>query len=208
MLRATRVWDGDAAAASRRGPVHRRDRGRAGLPSYTDEPGVDPALSTETLAEVTFEIDNWRWAGVPFALRSGKALGDTRKEIVDHVQGRAAPARAGSPARPAGPSCASASTRARSSWGCASTARATRSRSIRCGCARNFAPGELPPYGEVLSGILDDDPTLSVRADKVEECWRIVTPVLAAWKNNEVPIDEYPAGSAGPTSWTSTPGLD
>ena len=70
----------------------------------------------------------------------------------------------------------------------------------------NFAPGELPPYGEVLSGILGDDPTLSVRADEVEECWRIVTPVLAAWKNNEVPIDEYPVGSAGPTSWTPSAG--
>ena len=46
------------------------------------EDGVDPARNTETLAEVQVDIDNWRWKGVPFILRSGKALGNKRKEAV------------------------------------------------------------------------------------------------------------------------------
>ena len=66
-----------------------------------------------------------------------------------------------------------------------------------------FAPGQLGAYGEVLAGILSDDPTLSVRGDEVEECWRIIAPVLAAWKEDQVPLDEYRAGSTGPAAWRS-----
>jgi glucose-6-phosphate 1-dehydrogenase len=57
------------------------------------------------------------------------------------------------------------------------------------------------PYGEILAGILSADPTLSVRDDAVEQCWRIVTPILEAWKAGAVPLENYPAGSEGPTSW-------
>lgn len=61
-----------------------------------------------------------------------------------------------------------------------------------------FATGELPAYGEVLSGVLEGDPLLSVRGDVVEQCWRVVEPVLAAWAAGTVPLQTYPAGSAGP----------
>ena len=44
-------------------------------------------------------------------------------------------------------------------------------------------------------------PLLSVRGDVAEECWRIVDPVLAAWQADEVPMEEYPVGSAGPGTW-------
>jgi glucose-6-phosphate 1-dehydrogenase len=62
-------------------------------------------------------------------------------------------------------------------------------------------PGRLPAYGEVLAGVLDGDPTLSVRGDTAEECWRIVDPILQAWREGKVPMDEYAAGSDGPPSW-------
>src|SRR6476660_729106 len=52
------------------------------VPDYTAEDGVDAGRGTETLAEIEVGIDNWRWRGVPFILRSGKALGDKRKEAV------------------------------------------------------------------------------------------------------------------------------
>jgi glucose-6-phosphate 1-dehydrogenase len=64
-----------------------RARYRAGsaggttVPAYVDEPGVDPERRTETFAAVTLFVDNWRWAGVPFRLRSGKALGADRHEV-------------------------------------------------------------------------------------------------------------------------------
>ncbi len=52
-----------------------------------------------------------------------------------------------------------------------------------------------------LDGILSGDPLLSVRGDVAEECWRILTPVLDSWASGEVPLDEYTAGSYGPTAW-------
>ena len=62
-------------------------------------------------------------------------------------------------------------------------------------------PGHLPAYGQVLRGVFQGDPTLSVRGDTAVECWRIVERVLAAWRDGRVPLQEYPAGSAGPGDW-------
>lgn len=51
------------------------------IPAYVDEPGINPARATETFAQVTLHINNWRWAGVPFLLRTGKALGRNRQSV-------------------------------------------------------------------------------------------------------------------------------
>ena len=56
-----------------------------------------------------------------------------------------------------------------------------------------------------LRALLDGgDPTLSVRGDMAEECWRIVAPVLAAWRSDRVALDEYEAGGPGPGNWPSS----
>ncbi len=74
---ATEVSQQTVRARHSAGRVRDRD-----LPDYTDEPGVDPARQTETLAEVTLFVDNDRWRGVPFRLRTGKALAADCREIV------------------------------------------------------------------------------------------------------------------------------
>ena len=200
VLRATRLKGEDLAASSRRarytaGSVEGRE-----LPAYADEKGVDPSRKTETLAELTVEIDTWRWAGVPFTLRSGKALGERRREIVIRFK-----------PVPHLPS------------GFHGTAEASVLRLFlapdqmalelningpgdpytleRASLEATFGAGELLAYGEVISGILDDDPSLSVRGDAAEECWRIVQPAIDAWRADDVPLDEYPAGSEGPEAW-------
>jgi glucose-6-phosphate 1-dehydrogenase len=200
VLRATRVWDGDAVRASRRARYGAGTIDGRKLTAYDKEPGVDPALGTETLAEVTVGIENWRWAGVPFHLRSGKALADKRQEIVVTFKdvphrpygftGNPGPARLRIALNPDG---IQLDLNINGEGNPFTVDRVT--------LEVDFAAGELGPYGEVLHGILSDDPTLSVRADSVEECWRIVAPVLAAWRKNAVPLDTYRAGSAGPTAW-------
>jgi glucose-6-phosphate 1-dehydrogenase len=60
--------------------------GDRSLPDYVNEEGVDPSRGTETYAEFTITIDNWRWAGVPFRLRTGKALGTGRREVAVHLK--------------------------------------------------------------------------------------------------------------------------
>ncbi len=204
VLRATRVWDDAAAANSRRGRYTRGGLGGRVLPSYVDEEGVDPERNTETLAQVTFAIDTWRWAGVPFTLRSGKAIGAPRHEIV--VTFRDAPR------VPAGLRGAAEPTRLRIRLGPDEMLLELNtngpgdprylSRSV---LAAEFGPGSLLAYGEVLADLFDGDPSLSVRGDTAEECWRILAPVLTAWRNEEVPLEDYPAGSEGPADWPAIP---
>ena len=54
----------------------------------------------------------------------------------------------------------------------------------------------------MLAELLEGDPTLSVRGDVAEQCWRIVAPVLAAWRRDAVELDTYQAGSANPRGWS------
>ncbi|WP_295118909.1 glucose-6-phosphate dehydrogenase [uncultured Leifsonia sp.] len=200
VLRATRVWGDDPAVASRRARYTAGTIDGRKLPAYTDEPGVDPARDTETLAELTVEIDNWRWAGVPITLRSGKALGSKRREILVTFK----------PARhiPRGLTGHKEPTMLRIML-------APDAMSLelningpddphvieRVALSADFGPGLLLAYGEVLEGILDGDPSLSVRGDTAVEMWRIVAPVISAWKKGDVPLQSYRAGSAGPASW-------
>lgn len=187
----------------------RRARYTAGLigdrsvPNYLDEDGIDEQNMTETLAEVEVSINNERWAGVPFILRSGKAVGRTRKEAivtfkaVNHL--------------PTGFTGTDAPTRLRIGFGpdtlqlemdvngpgnIFSLDRAVLSADLNA--------SDLLPYGEVLDGVLSGDPLLSVRDDIAEDCWRIVEPVLEAWANNTVPMEEYEAGSSGPSGWMTS----
>ncbi|KAA9108366.1 glucose-6-phosphate dehydrogenase [Microbacterium rhizomatis] len=199
-LRATSVWNGDPRAASRRarygaGSVDGRE-----LIAYADEAGVDPAIGTETLAEMTVGIATTRWEGVPFTLRSGKALGNRRSEVVitfkpvSHL--------------PTGFSGSADASVLRLTLGPDRMALEVNLNGPgdpfqldRASLEAEFGEGELLAYAEVLQGILDGDPTLSVRGDTAEECWRIVQPVLDAWRSGAVPLDEYPAGTPGPASW-------
>jgi glucose-6-phosphate 1-dehydrogenase len=68
-------------------------------------------------------------------------------------------------------------------------------------------PGsELPAYARVLLDVLNEASTLSIGGDEAEEAWRVVTPVLEGWANGAVPLEEYPAGSAGPPPVTTGAG--
>ena len=199
-LRATHLWPGEPHLVARRarytaGTVDGRD-----LPSYTDEEGVDPARGTETLAQITLAVDNWRWAGVPFVLRSGKALDDTRKDIVvtfkpvphlpTGLTGAASPTRLHIALDPNGVKLDINVNGEGDPFTLETVSLET-----------ELGAGSLVAYGEVLAGILTSDPSISVRGDVAEECWRIITPILEAWKNGDVPLDEYPAGSGGPAHW-------
>jgi len=199
-LRATRPWKGDAAAASRRARYTAGTIDGRALPAYAKEQGVDPERRTETLAEYVVGVENWRWAGVPFRLRSGKALGVKRQEIVvvfkdvPHLptgfRGRPGPAKLTIALDPDG-----------IQLDLAINGEGDPFQLDRVELDVDFGAGRLGAYGEVLWGILTDDPTLSLRADVAEECWRIVAPVLTAWSKGEVKLDSYRAGSAGPSAW-------
>ncbi|WP_127819429.1 glucose-6-phosphate dehydrogenase [Microbacterium sp. CPCC 204701] len=204
VLRATRVWGDDAATASRRARYTAGTVGDRELPAYVDEPGVDPTRATETLAELTCEVRNERWGGVPFTLRSGKALAGKDGEVVvtfkpvNHVPEGLTGDAPGSVLRfSLGPDRMDLELNVNGGEDPFELERAR--------LEADLGAGALKAYGEVLSGILDADAALAVRGDAAEESWRIVDPVLAAWRAGEVPLEEYPAGSLGPEEWPKLP---
>lgn len=202
VLRATRIWDDDPVRFSRRARYTTGELNGHRLPAYADEPGIDPARETETFAELVLAIDTWRWAGVPFRVRSGKAMSEPRKEAVVTFR---------QPSwTPTGLTGAEQPDRLRIGLGFGAD-------QLRLDLNINgpgdpleldpvtlettFNAGELPEYGQVLKGVLEGDPTLSVRGDTAADCWRIIEPVQEAWRNDEVPLGEYAAGSTGPGGW-------
>lgn len=199
VLRATHVWDDDPAASSHRARYTAGKVGDRSMPSYADEPGVDPALQTETLAQVTLEVDTARWQGVPFVLRSGKALGKYTTQV--RVYMRPVPEIPGFGGAPAPDSIVLDVKSGAVELGVTMNGSGDPFSLERSTLLATKEPGDLLPYGQVLRGILDGDPLLSVRADMAEECWRIFKPVMKAWKKDEVPLEEYRAGSLGPKGW-------
>jgi glucose-6-phosphate 1-dehydrogenase len=184
--------------------VHRTRRarylaGRIGdheVPAYVEEEGVDPGHRTETFAEVELELDNWRWPGTIFRLRTGKALGRDRKEVavrfrpVPHLpfahDGEARPNTLRFGLDPEGLSL--------ELNGLGADAPSLAPLTL----AARVEIHELPAYARLLLAVLTGDATLSIRGDEAEESWRVVEPVLSAWSKDLVPLQEYPAGSAGP----------
>ena len=204
-LRASSV-SGDFRSSTRRARYTASVIGGKEVEGYTDSPGVDPARNTETLAEIEIAIDNDRWAGVPFILRSGKAQSRTRKEAV--VTFRAVnhlpEGFTGSTSLPS---------RLRISFNPAYlelelnvNGPADIFKLDRSTLSSKLHTSQLTPYGEVLEAVLEGNRLLSVRGDIAEECWRIVDPVLAAWRSNEVPMGTYAAGTQGPSGWETSRG--
>jgi glucose-6-phosphate 1-dehydrogenase len=209
-LQAVRSPDPDAMAERTR-----RARYRAGMlaasqttparpvPAYLDEAGVDPGRGTETFAEVTVEIDTPRWRSTRFVLRGGKALAERRKGVLIRF-------RSATHALPADPA---------HDWSGSTlwlgidqpneiSLRLIGMSALPAGTpvpvvlAAPPPPAELPPYGNVLLDLLSGNSRLSVRGDEAVAAWRIVTPVLQAWADGLVPLEEYPAGAPGLTPRT------
>ncbi|WP_346620682.1 glucose-6-phosphate dehydrogenase [Blastococcus montanus] len=170
--------------------------GERELPDYAAEEGVDPARETETYAEFTVTVDNWRWAGVPFRLRTGKALRAGRREIV--IRFKPVPHLAFTDEEPQpdvlrlrlDPDGIELEVNLNGAGDPFDLERRTLDIAL--------PPAGLSAYGLLLREMLAGDAALSISDVEAEESWRIVEPILAAWQAGEVPLGEYPAGSDGP----------
>ncbi|HEU4512908.1 MAG TPA: glucose-6-phosphate dehydrogenase [Nocardioidaceae bacterium] len=165
------------------------------VPSYVDEPGVDRNRSTETYASVTVEVENPRWAGVPFTLRSGKALPDDTAEIAIHfrplprylldrwpgVEPNVLRLGLNEPYVRLATTLNGPGRRAEN-----------HDLKVRAPASRRTA------YANLILNMLDRDATLFIRGDEAEESWRIIDPVTKAWDSGDVPMQEYAAGESPP----------
>lgn len=197
-LRATSVWDGDPVSSSRRGRYTAGSVEGRELPSYVEEEDVDPSLETETYAEMTCQVDTERWAGVPFRLRSGKALAAGRHEVRLTLRPTAhrTPGLDGS----GGPETLLIDLKT----GDLTVQLATNGTGDpfqleRSTLTAGGGQARMKPYGEVLNAAFDGDARLSVRGDVAVRCWEIIAPVQQAWAAGDVPLQDYAAGSDGPS---------
>jgi glucose-6-phosphate 1-dehydrogenase len=173
--------------------------GSRNVPNYVDEPGIDAKRETETFAQVTLWIDNWRWAGVPFVLRSGKALGQDRREIAIYF--KAVPHHAFSEgAQPRVNVLRLELNPDRMALGVNINGLGEPFDLDYIELNAALARQEISAYGRLLLDVLRGDLTLSIRDDEAEQCWRIAEPILDAWRGGQVALLEYRAGSTGPDS--------
>jgi glucose-6-phosphate 1-dehydrogenase len=199
VLRNTELWDDDPARSSRRARYTAGTIGDRTLPSYADEKGVDASRSTETLAEMTVRVRTRRWDDVPFVLRSGKALGAKRSQA--RLVLRPVSPIPGIEGTPTEQTIVLDLMTGDVDMQLTMNGGGDPFRLEQSELVAHQDAGDLLPYGEVLRGILDGDPMLSIRGDVAEQCWHIVAPVLDAWRRGDVPLDEYEAGSDGPAHW-------
>jgi glucose-6-phosphate 1-dehydrogenase len=179
-----------------------------GLPGFREEPGVDPAARTDTYAALTLFIDNWRWAGVPFYLRSGKRMARRVTEVA--VQFKAPPLHLfEEDAAGASESCHNALVLKIQPEEGASLRFFSKTPGLgmklqpvhmEFDYGRSFEVRTPSAYETLLLEALTGDRTLYTRQDMVEASWRVVEPVLEAWANSTPTFPNYAAGSWGPTA--------
>ncbi len=174
---------------------------------YREEQGVDPDSRTETFVAMKFFIDNWRWGGVPFYIRTGKKLPARVTEIVIHF--KQVPHHLFNNMGMPGPVDNQLVIRIQPDEGILLKFRMkTPGAGFQVQTVNmdfhysDLAEIRLPSaYERLLLDCMQGDATLYSRGDAVEEAWNFVQPILNAWKNNpKIPVYGYPAGTWGPES--------
>ncbi len=170
---------------------------------YRQEPGVNPESSTETFAAVKLFFDNWRWADVPFYIRSGKRLQKRITEI--SIQFKDVPHRLFTDAdAPLQPNVLIVRIQPNEGitlrFGAKLPGQAMRIRWVSMDFRYGSSFGIKTPeaYERLLLDCMLGDSTLYARRDMVERGWEIVTPILDAWKVPAKDFPNYEAGSWGP----------
>jgi glucose-6-phosphate 1-dehydrogenase len=175
------------------------------VPGYRQETGISPTSRTETYVAARLTIDNWRWAGVPFFLRTGKRLPKRITEVA--LTFRDVPHLPFPPgmAKGLGPNAMVLRIQPDEGitlrFGAKVPGQALRVRTVNMDFSYGAAFVEESPedYERLLLDAMSGDPTLFIRTDEVEHAWRIWDPVLAAWSSADAPAPlSYAAGSWGP----------
>ena len=173
--------------------------------AYRQEPNVAPDSSTETYVAMQLEIDNWRWAGVPFYLRTGKHMSQRNTEIAIRFKQAPYTAFQNTPVDTLRPNWLVL--RISPDDGISLQFEVKRRGPVvdLAAVKMDFHYDDWFPkepnvgYETLIYDIMIGDPTLFMRADMVEQTWRIVQPALDAWaKKSASDLPIYPAGSAGP----------
>jgi glucose-6-phosphate 1-dehydrogenase len=204
LLRSIRPMNADEVrrntAAGQYGPAR---IGGEDVPGFRQEQGVNPRSQTNTYAAMTLFVDNWRWAGVPFYVRTGKRLAKRVTEIA--IQFNLAPLHIfdqdGADSAPnllivrvqpeEGISLKFLSKRPGSGM-------MLRPVSMDFNYGSSFGERSPSAYETLLLDAIIGDATLYTRQDMVEASWAVVEPIQNVWRETESSFPNYPAGTWGP----------
>jgi glucose-6-phosphate 1-dehydrogenase len=208
LLRAIRIMSPDEvplyAVAGQYGPAK---IGGQQVPGFRQEDGVDPNSQTDTYAAATFFVNNWRWAGVPFYIRSGKRLPKRVTDIA--IQFNAPPLAMFQQETRMGPRSPRPNLlilRIQPEEGISlrflskSPGSGMRVRPVSMDFSYGSSFGERSPsaYETLLVDAMAGDPTLYTRQDMVDASWQVVQPILDVWRNTQFDFPNYEAGTWGP----------
>ncbi len=196
--------DGAAARDVVRGQYGPGEVAGKSVPGYRQEPGVNANSTTETFVAVKLYVDNWRWSGVPFYLRTGKRLKKGCTEIA--IQFKQAPHKVFRD-DPAEPNWLVLNIQPNEgislSFGAKSPGSELQIRPVAMDFRyrESFGGATRDAYATLINDCIRGDATLFDRAESVEAAWQVVDPIADAWRKGPSPqFPNYPAGSEGPTA--------
>jgi glucose-6-phosphate 1-dehydrogenase len=177
---------------------------RAQYKGYREEPEVKPNSTTPTYAALRLFINNWRWKGVPFYLRSGKHLAEKQSQIIIQFK---EPPLAMFPMQAMKPNILvlylqpDEGVHLRFEAKAPDTVAETRSVDMEFHYSEAFGQTAIPEsYERLLLDALQGDASLFTRADEVETAWSLIDPILQTWEtHNTPPLTAYKKGSWGPS---------
>ena len=175
------------------------------VPGYLEEPGVPEDSRTETYAALRLEVDNWRWAGVPMVLRTGKRLARKVTEIA--VTLKPVPHLAFSDgAQGVRPNVLVLTVQPNEGVSLSIGAKIPGTRMAIRPVQMEFLYGSAfmsqspEAYERLILDAMRGDATLFTRNDEVESQWRLIDPIIAAWEKDTAPLEQYKAGTQGPAA--------
>jgi glucose-6-phosphate 1-dehydrogenase len=169
---------------------------------FREEPGVDPEAQTDTYAALRLEIENWRWAGVPFYIRSGKRM---PKRVTDvAIQFNCAPLSMFGAGTQRWPNLLVIRIQPEEGISLRFSAKvpgqgmALRPVAMDFNHESSFGTRSPAAYETLLLDALKGDSTLYTRQDMVDASWQVVEPVLGVWSETRFDLPNYAAGTWGP----------
>ncbi|MGO4408522.1 MULTISPECIES: glucose-6-phosphate dehydrogenase [unclassified Brevundimonas] len=174
--------------------------------AYRQEPDVAPDSNVETYVALQFEIDNWRWAGVPFYFRTGKHMSQRTTEIAIRFKQAPYAAFQDTPVESLRPNWLVLSVAPDESISLQFEVKRPGPDMDLVAVKMEFHYDDWFPkaanvgYETLIHDVMIGDQTLFMRADMVEHGWRIVQPVLDAWASARAKVPDYDSGSDGPAA--------
>ncbi|SVD04340.1 uncharacterized protein METZ01_LOCUS357194, partial [marine metagenome] len=175
------------------------------VPGYREEPDVNPASTTETFVAAKFFVDNWRWADVPFYIRTGKRMPKRINEVAIYFRRTPHLMFRRMMDNHVAPNVLTLQIQPDESIGMQFEAKYPgarmdlRSVTMDFHYKEAFKVATVEAYQRLILDCMRGDATLFLRRDAVEIAWWLVMPVLEQWANEETDaIPSYPAGSWGP----------